>query len=216
MEINPMHTNLTESEESLSPEQVALLAEKGLKAVPLSRQQKKHLIEHQMDEVYAALEFEQANIPWLDSETIETLVDPYSHSQPSPSLVDIWVKLGTQIIETIHKAETWQLGSPAFAVRANSTDTVSFHKKLGKMTIHLEIVRRDESLADINVKLIDNTGNNSYSFDVELIKENRCVETINTTHNNLVSFLAVAIDDYILRVSDAKKEIASLSLRMEQ
>ncbi len=216
MEINSMHTDLTESDHSLSPEQIALCAERGLKAIPLSREQKKHLIDHQMDEVYAAWEFEKATIPVLDAETIETIIDTHVHSQPLVSPVDIWVKLGEYIVETIHKAVSWQAESPAFAMRTTTSDSVSFYKKLGKMTIHLEIVRRDESLADINVKLTDNTGNNSYTFDVELIKENRCIETINTTRNNLVSFLAVAIDDYMLRVSDANKEIASLSLRMEQ
>jgi len=204
------------TEKSLSPEQIVCIAEKGLRGANLSKAEKQYLNTQQLEEVYAIWDFEKETIPEFDPNAISDLLKKYTERSQKHSIADICIKLGKKCIELIQLGAEWQTVSPAFAVRDNAQDNISFHKSIGKLTIHLEIVHRDQNLADIHVKLTNSSKKNSFLFDVELIKDNRCVETINTAQNDIVSFLSVAIDNYILRVSDAKKEIASLSLRMEQ
>ena len=211
-----MKERIDKADKSLAPEKIARIAEEGLQGIKLSNAEKNQLNEYQLEEVYELWDLEKKSIPEYDLSPIKTVLKKYSGSTQMQSLVDICVKTGKKNIELIHLETPWHSGSPAFVIRDKTSGSISFHKNIGKMTIHLGIVNRDENLADIHVELTDSSKKNSYSFEVELIKNSRCVETISTTKDVVASFLAVAIDEYVLRVSDARKEIASLTLRMEQ
>ena len=120
------------------------------------------------------------------------------------------------MIETTRSFVDWKAGSPAFTYRGSAENCVSFYKEVGKLTVHLEILQREDRLADINVRLTDETRRDRSSFEVELFKDQRCIETVNTTKDSIALFSAIAIDNYKLKISDRKGEITSFSIRMER
>lgn len=199
----------------ITPEKIASISERGMNAVHLSLEEKEYLLNQGLDELYAAWDFEKEEIPCLDAKTVSLLMKQFAPSQTHNQIPDLWIKLGHHAIETLQHSFDWMPGSAAFAFRETNTSTISFHRKVGKLTIHMEIVRRDERLADINVKVTDNSETKTHAFDAELLKGDQCVETIHTTKDTTASFYAVEIADYILRISDAKNEIASIALRMQ-
>ena len=194
---------------------MAALAEKGLKSVYLSKTEKESLLNN-MDDIYGIFDFLDQDIPALKSEVISKIMNTIVPKHKNNSHCGILLSIKENIIEILSNLAQWQPNSSVFATRASEPNTISMHKKYGKLTIHMEIVRRDESLVDINVKLADNSKRNHCPFEVELVKSGRCIETINTTQENIVSFFAVEVDDYILKVLNTKKEIASISLRMQE
>lgn len=206
---------ITTEEHCISAERLACIAEQGLAAEGLTKNELLSFAEHGLEEVYDLWHFSQLSIPALDPYTLDAVMKRF-YPETVLQTADIWVRVKDTLIEILGCADSWIQGSPAFATRANEDNQISFHKKFGKLTVHLEIVRRDSCLADIHVKLSDNTIKAPYFFEVELMKGQRSLETIDAAKDSMISFYSVEIDDYLLRVSDMNKEIASLSLRMEK
>jgi len=194
----------------ISPEKTAILAEQGLKAAKLTKEEKQYLLSGGLKELYAIWDFKEQTIPPLESKTVEAIMKKFFSKQPK-----LWIRISHKIIEMIEPPEGWYRGSTAFAHRGKEIKSISFYKKVGKLTAHLEIVRGDVGLADIHVRLTDNSGKDLSSFEVELLKGVRCMETISTSKNYAVSLSAIEIGDYIIRISDLKGEITSIPLRME-
>ena len=81
--------------------------------------------------------------------------------------------------------------------------------------MHLEVIRRDQRLADLRISLTDDTGRERTSFEVELHKSGACVESVNVKSNTIVSLSAIEHGDYALRLSDSKGELTLLHIRIE-
>ena len=215
-----MRGNSTINEPLLSEEQIAIIAEKGIENARLSRREKEYLVAN-MGEAYDALEFIRAPEPApLPSSDIDALMSRFfaekiSQEPVRRSGLDIWVAFKENFIETIESGIGWLGASPAFATRAVDTKAVSFHKNVGKFSVHLEIMRRDERLADINVKVTDTRDHRPCPFDAELYRDNRCVEMVTAMDSAQACFSSVDVSDYVLKVSDRNNEITSISLRMQ-
>lgn len=206
-----MCKNKNHKKDLISPEKVAILAERGMKAAKLTKEEKHYLLNGGLKEIYDIWDFEEQNIPPLETETVEAIMKRFFSKQPN-----LWIRISRKIIEMVEPPKDWSVGSPAFAHRGKKDKSISFHKKAGKLTVHLEIVQRDERLADMHVRLTNNSGKDLSSFEVELLKGERCVETVSTSKNNTVSFSSIEIGDYIILISDSKGEISSISLKIEQ
>ena len=200
-----------DKKEGISPEKLAILAERGLKAAKLTKEEKQYLLRAGLGEFYDVCVFTEQNIPPLASEAVEGIVEKFLSKQPK-----LWIRIGRKIIEIVGLPKDWNMGSPAFAHRGEEAKDITFHKKAGKLTLHLKIMQRDERLADIHVLLTDDSGKDLSSFEVELLKGERCIETVSTSKNNAASLSAIELGDYLIRISDSKGEITSLPLRMEQ
>jgi hypothetical protein len=218
-----MSKDKNHKEEGLPAEKMAILAEQGLEAAKLTREEKQYLLRGGLTELYDVWEFTEQNIPPLESEAVEGILEGFS------SLISIkpklWIRFIQGIIEIVELAQGWNQASLAFAHRGEETKDISFYKEAGKLTVHLQIVPRDGMLADIHLRLTDSSvrprdssGKDSSSFEVELLKGEkgeRCIETASTSRGNAASFSSIEIGDYIIRISDSKGEIISIPLRME-
>ncbi|MGA1867213.1 MAG: hypothetical protein ACMUJM_01575 [bacterium] len=204
----------------IPPEKMAILAEKGLKAAKLTDEEKHYLLHGGLKELYDIWEFQRQTIPPLEPETIDAIIerhfpslyeDQYSKEPERAPLLIILRNLR----ERIKVPPSWQLGSPVFAHRGEEKiNECSLLKKVGKLTVHLQIVGRDERSADINARLTGDAGKDQSFFEVELLKGERCVESVRTTLGNTISLSAVAIGNYILRISDSGHVITSIAIKM--
>ena len=195
--------------QEISPERMAVLAEQGLKAAKLTKEEKQYLLNGGLRELYDIYDFSKQTIPPLESEVVNAIMNRVFGEK-------LWIRITKKIIEKISLPEGWYTGSPAFAHRGMKAKNISFHKKVEKLIVHLEIVQNDGRLAEIHVRLTDNEGNYLSSIEAELFKGGRCIETISTLKNNTITFSSLEMDDYILRISDSKDEITSIAIKIEQ
>jgi len=197
--------------QEISPERMAILAEQGLKAVKLTKEEKQYLLNGGLKELYDIYDFAEKTIPPLESEAVNAIMNRFFCEHPK-----LWIRITKKIIDKVSLPEDWYMGSPAFAHRGMKAKNISFHKKVEKLIVHLEIVQNDGRLAEIHVRLTDNEGNYLSSIEAELFKGGRCIETISTLKNNTITFSSLEMDDYILRISDSKDEITSIAIKIEQ
>lgn len=203
-----------DNRQEIPPIKLVLLAEKGLKAARLSKKQKKYLLEKGFEEIYALSELEKETIPPVNPELIQTLLQkhfPIKAITPN----ELYIKFRENVIESIKELSGWNQPSPAFAYRGSGDGNISFYKEIGKLIVHIEIVRRTDRQADIKVKLTDDTHRERTSFEVELLQEKRCLEIITVPPGGLATLSSIEIGNYLLRIADTKGEIISLSIRME-
>jgi len=191
------------------PEKMAILAEKGLKAAKLTKEEKQYLLSGGLKELYDIWDFKKQSPPPLESEAVDEIMNKFFQKQPK-----LWIRFSEKIIEIVKQPIGLYIGSPAFAHRGTGTESISFYKKAGKLTAHLEIVRRDERLADIHIRLTDDSGIELTSFEVALFEGERCVETVSTIKSNTITLSAIKIGDYMLKVSDSKGELTSIFIRI--
>jgi hypothetical protein len=192
----------------ISPEKMAILAEKGIKAAKLTKEEKQYLL-NGLKEIYDIWDFKKQSLPPLESEAVDEIMNKFFQKQPK-----LWIRFSEKIIEIVKQPTGLYIESSAFAHRGIGTESISFYKKAGKLTVHLEIVRRDERLADIHIRLTDDSGIELTSFEVALFKGERCVETVSTIKSNTISLSAIKIGDYMLKVSDSKGELTSIFIRI--
>lgn len=192
----------------ISPEKMAILAEQGLKAARLTKEEKEYLLHGGLKELYDIWEFAEESIPSLETETIDEIMNKF--------FPPLRIRILEKVIEIIKLPSGLHMGSTAFAVRGKDAQSISFHKMVGRRTVHVQITGRDERLADIHVRLTDDSGKGLSAFQVELFKGKKCIETVSTTKSTIVSLSALEIGDYKLRLSDSKGEITSIALRIEK
>jgi len=197
-------------ESIIPPEKMAILAEKGLKAAKLAKEEKEYLLRGGLKELYDLWDFTKQSVPPIEAETLDALMSKFSSERPK-----LWIRIREKIMEMVEPPAGLIMGSPAFAHRESGARSISFRKKVEKRTVHLEIVRRDERHADIHIRLTDDSGNDLFPFEIALFKGERCIETLSTTKGHTLSLSAIEIGDYSLRVSDSKVEITSISIKME-
>ena len=205
-------------ENKLTPEIVGLIAEKGIRSLKCKAGITRALLDGGLDEVYAVKKMKTAVIAAPGLQEVESLVARYfpfinKAKEYQPSL---WLKLKTLGSETVDAFDGWLVGSPVFAYRSSGNhQSVSFHKDLGRKSVHLEVIRRDERLADLRVSLTDDSNREQTTFEVELIKDGKCVESVSLKTAAVASISSIEIGDYELRLSDNKGELTSLRIRME-
>jgi hypothetical protein len=135
----------------------------------------------------------------------------------APGILTILLKKAGELVDTISGATGgWEYGSTAFAHRGPGDTGLAFHKTVGRLTIHLELLRKPSSLIDINVLIADPSSREPVIFEVALYKGDRCLETIGVSPGTPASITSVKVDNYELRISDDRGELASMMLKMEQ
>jgi hypothetical protein len=206
-----MHKHKKQRKSVIPPEKMAILAEKGLKAAKLTKEEKEFLLRGGLNELYDIWDFTKKTVPALDAKTVDAIMNRFFSERPK-----LRIRIRKKIMEMVEPPAGLFLGSPAFAHRESGTKGLSFRRKVDKRTVHLELVRRDERHADIHVRLTDDSGKDLSSFDIALFKGERCIEILSTTKSHTLSLSAVEMGDYSLRVSDTKGEITSISIKMEQ
>lgn len=202
----------------ISTEKMAILAEKGLKAAKLTKEEKQYLLRGGLKELYNIRDFTEQTIPPLESEAVEAIMNRFFPEQPieQPIQPILWIRMSQKIIEIVMLPDDWDTGSPAFAHRGKEGKSISFHKNVGKITVHLKILRGDERLADIHARLTDNGGKSLSSFEAEIFKGGKCIETVSNVKHNMITFFSLEMGDYVLRISDLKGEITSIAIKLEQ
>lgn len=197
-----------EKQRKILPEKMAILAEQGLKAAKLTKQEKITLLRDGLQELYELFDFTGQSIPPLEPEAVDAIMRKFF----TPKLR---MRICKKNIEVVEAPARWLMGGPAFAHRGRDIEGVSFNRRVGKLTIHLNIKSRDERLADIRIRITDDSGKGRSSFEVKLFKEEKCVETLSSAINTTVSLFALERGDYLLRVYDKKGEIVSVPLKIE-
>lgn len=201
----------------IPPEKMARIAEKGLKAVRLGAAEKEYLAGEGLEEYYALRDSLKEPAPSLSSGEVDDVMLRFFPADESPERSALVCRIREKALELVENCAGWQQGSPAFATRGPSEEgRVRLCKEAGKLTVHLEIVRRGERLVDVNVRLTDTSGRDTSSFEVELLKDTRSLETVGSAGGATASLSRIAVGDYRMRISDRKGEITSLSIRLEK
>jgi hypothetical protein len=206
---------------SLIPaEKMALLAEKGLNATHVSRNDLLALAHGGLSELYTIKEGIKNPPPPLDQQLIDQVIAAYfpspAKTKPTSSLSDIVVQLTKNAVKSVTEPFGWQLNSPAFAQRGPEPRSVSLCKKTGKLIVHLEIAKSFGKGASIAIRLTDSSNRERLSFETALFHNDRCIESVHSAKNPVASFSKIAPGDYLLKVSDKKGEIASVTIRLEE
>ncbi len=205
--------------DDLPPEQMGVLAEQGLAKAKLTKTEKEILLSRGLAELYQIIEFLNQTVPALETGMLDTILKKNSPSLPhveGTKPVLFWLKFYAKKISLFQDLAGWNQGSPVFAFRSAWKNCIRFHKEIGKITVHLEIIKKDDRVTDLNVCLIDETSREKAAFEIELFTGNRCIESITATSRTPVSFSAIQVGNYFLRLSDSKGEITSLLLRIDQ
>ena len=203
----------------LTPEMIGILAEKGIRGLRLSRKQKKELLHTGLEEIYELHDLQKKKIPPLEDAEVDLLMErffkpaltKYENKEP-----DILVKLLEKAVKIIESGPGWMQGSPAFAVRGNAVrPSVTMHKEIGRLTLHLELISRADRLADIRLCLTDISKRDKTAFEAELLKSDRSIESITAKTGEYFVLSRVEPGEYRLRVRDKHGEIASFQMRMD-
>lgn len=205
-----MRKRKKQRESIIPPEKMAILAEKGLKAAKLTKEEKEYLLRGGLKELYDLWDFKKKAISPFEAETLDAVMNKFFSERPK-----LWIRIREKIMEMVEPPAGLLVGSPAFAHRESGAGSISFRKKVEKRTVHLEVVRRDERHADIHIRLTDDSGKDLFPFEIALFKGERCIETLSTTKDHTLSLSAIETGDYSLRVSDSNGEITSISIKME-
>jgi hypothetical protein len=203
----------------LTPEMIGKLAERGIKALRLSRKQKQELLTSGLEEIYALHDLQKQNIPLLEDAEVDVLMERYfkptlKHAETRRDA--IWVKLLEKTVKIFDFGPGWAQGSPAFALRGEAQrPSVTMHKEIGRLTLHLELINRADRLADIRLCLTDDSKRDKTSFEAELLKSERCVESITAKAGEYFVLSRIELGEYTIRVRDTHGEIASFQIRMD-
>lgn len=205
--------------QEIPPEKMAILAERGLKAAKLTKEEKHYLLNGGLEELYDIWEFKKQTISPLTPETVATIMEKM-HKKKLQPVSDIWVRIQEKLpelinLELVKLAECWRIGAPAFECRGKGDGSKSFSTKVGELTVQLDIVARDEKHADIHVCLTETTGKRMSSCKVELYREDKCIEIVSTSKGDPILLSAIESGNYQLRVSDSRGDITSFSITME-
>lgn len=200
----------------IDSEKIALIAEKGMKAAKLSKKEKL-LLNFHLNEFYCIKKFLNKDIMPLEEDEVEKFMQKFSFTKEicQDSLSNLWLRLKEKSICLVQLPNGWNTWSPQFAHRSSDNDSVSFYKKIGFITVHLEIIRKQSRLADINVTICDDSNKEPAIFEVSLFKGERCMETAGIVKNKKVSLSSIRVGSYELRISDSKGELTSISVKME-
>jgi hypothetical protein len=204
----------------LTPEMIGKLAEKGIKSLMLSRKQKQELLTSGLEEIYALHDLQKQNIQPLEDVEVDALMEQFfkptlKHIETPKDI--IWVKLFEKTAKLLDCSPGWLQGSPAFALRGEAQrPSVTIHKEIGRLTLHLELINRADRLADIRLCLTDDSKRDKTSFEAELIKSERCIESITATPGEYFMLSRIELGEYTLRVRDTHGEIVSFQIRMDE
>lgn len=207
------------NKQEISANTIAIWAEKGIKVDELNEEEKDYLAHGGLDEVYTIRDNIRQPMPALEHEAIDKLMKnifPEPEAEQEASLNQLWVIFREKTLEIFEEFSGWNFGSPAFAYRGDEKKQISYYKEIGKITVHLEILKKEDRLADLSICLTDDSSREKSSFELELFRGKRCLETIKTETGNIATLSSIEVGDYQLRLSDTKGEITSLAIRMEQ
>ena len=212
-----MMTNKNKTE--LPPETIALLAEKGMRAARLSKKQKQTFLQTGFSEFYAVQKAHKTAEPPLSEPEVDRLMDrffkPASGRAPT-ALSLVWIKMLDKAVKIIECDGCWTPGSPVFAVRGEvAQPAVAMHKEIGRLTLHLELISRANRLADIKLCLSDSASRDKTSFEAQLLKNGRCVESLSARTGECFVLSRIESGEYQLRVNDNHGEVASFLIRMD-
>ena len=201
----------------LSAEQIGLLAENGIQELKNNSKLKKVLLISGLDEVYAVKKLHKASVIPLSTFEINTLVTRFSPKRLDANALkdSLLIRTNEWCAEFFGAVSGWKSGSTVFAFRETPSRSITYHKQIGRMTIHLEVVNRSDRLVDIRVCLIDDTHRDTSSFDIALFNGEKCVEALNGTIGETLTLSRINNGEYRLSVSDIRGEISALSIRMD-
>jgi len=197
----------------IPPEKAGILIEKGLKAAKLSGEEKTWLAEN-INEVYAGQNFLASPPEPTPAELVKKVLNRFYPRQDDKKESGFWVRIKEKALELVESIPEWKVGSPAFAYR-DTGQRISFYKAAGKCTVHLEIVKKENRVADINVRVIDEIGRIPTVFEAALYQQDRCVETINSLNNGFISLAGLGTGDYTLKLSDEKGAFSTISIKLD-
>lgn len=200
----------------IDSEKIAVIAEKGLKFVKLSKKEKL-LLNYHLNEFYNIKNFLNKDVAFFEEDEVEKLMQKFSFTKEicQDSLSNLWIRLKEKSICLVQLPNGWNTWSPQFAHRSSDKGCVSFHKKIGFITVHLEVIRKQSRLADLNVIVCDESNKESSVFEVSLFKGERCIETAGIVKNKKVALSSIRVGSYELRISDSRGELTSISVKME-
>jgi hypothetical protein len=210
--------NTKHKKADISDETICIIAEKGLHAARLNKAQTKELFDSRLPEVYALWDMAKEPIKPLEKREIDHLMDRFfpEVAPAAPETPSLSIRLHEAAVELIGQVlGGWNVGSPVFVCRSAEQKSVVLHREIGRVTIHVEVISRAERLADIRLCLTDESKRDTISFEVELLKESKCIEAASGKSNETVQFQRVEIGEYLLRFLDSKGEITSLRIGME-
>jgi hypothetical protein len=158
-------------------------------------------------------------VPLAAPDVVDAIIQEHfsiAKDSEKTGIAELWIKLRDDALELAKGLSGWNVTSPAFAYRGESGKDISFYKEIGKVNLYLEILHNDSRCADLHIRLTDTSKRDTSFFEIQLLKGERCIEAIHTYSDKTVLLSAIEIGNYKLRFSDAKGEIISLALRMEQ
>ena len=119
-----MHKPKKDNGRGISPEKMAILAEKGLKAAKLTKEEKQYLLSGGLKELYDIWDFNKQSLPPLKSEAVDEIMNKFFKKQTK-----LWIRFSEKIIEIVKQPTGLYIGSPAFAHRGIGTESISFIRR---------------------------------------------------------------------------------------
>jgi hypothetical protein len=203
----------------IDAEKTGILAEKGLNSAHLSRSEMITLANGGMSEVCNIRKGINSSSTQLEKQVIDKIMNTYFPEGDTDKSISetsgIVVRLTKSTVKTVIGIVDWQCNSPVFAVRGVESNSISFFKEYGKLTVHIEITKGSEKRSSIHIRLTDRAKRDRLPFDATLFQADQCIESIHVVKNPVASFSNIIPGAYILNISSKKGEIASIPIRLE-
>jgi hypothetical protein len=205
---------MKDNDKSLTAERIAEIADKGIRGARLTSEEKAALLNDGMGEVCSVSRAMREKVAPLSTGDIDSVIGRF-FPQSEQNTDTLAFRIGNAALELLSSLEGWIPNSPAFAVRAEKTDSVSFYKELGKISVHIELIKRSDRNADLNFKIKDEAEREETCYSVELLSGSRCIEAVSAPKTETVSIKSLKSGDYELKICDSKGTITALTLRVE-
>jgi hypothetical protein len=217
----------------VSEEKFAHWVENGFTIDELTDTEKDYLLHGGLDELLTVRESLSQPVESLDRNTIDKIMRRHFPETVTPlkdAVVDIWLQVREQGLALVKEFSEWHCLEVAPVYRGMEEESrsgegrsekpaeknaLSFRKEIGKLTVHLDINRKQGRCVDIVVRLRDISKREQSSFKVALIQGERCLETIKTDSDSSAVFSDIEVGNYSLQLHDSFGEVTSIAVRME-
>ncbi|MBN1982627.1 MAG: hypothetical protein JW795_13925 [Chitinivibrionales bacterium] len=195
---------------------MAEIVEKGFSYVHVSHNEAAYLQNEGFEELCHLHSLVRLNIPDIEEPVFQRIMDRF-RIVGKLTVRDLPVRLGIKdaTLALIDGAKFWEIGSPAFSSRNDSQTPLQFHQIIRGYDIHFQAFLNNDQTINLNTLITHSPKRGNPYYTVELMKGNRCIESLKGIFGEITHLSWIPVDEYLLRITSKQVTIFHSSLRVE-
>lgn len=200
----------------IPPQKMGRISEQGTCKPPLSKAEWRWLNEEGYEELKQLMLLNRSPMHPLPDRLEKRAANrffPLQALSPAP----LHIRCAQGLLELLERPLDWKTGSEAFAWRNDFENKrrLTLKHTHEKITAHIELVSHSDDSTDITVRCNDPSGKPVETMDIELMKNGRCIESVNASAGGTVNIRNIAAGSMQLRIYSSLGTCITLDLRVD-